>query len=288
MPIISLNTTQDFFGREKEIREIKEALNDPGFVVVTGKMGSGKTAILRRIHEENPNRTTFIDMRCTDVRKTHEGIPDFRRITVLARTVEWNVLLDGAPPEKSAFTDAWKMSQMHNMRCAVAVRYSEGLIRDIQEELPLMSVVEVPPLTERDTERYIRLKAPGFRAVRSGIEYIHEVTGGMPLFIDSFLNVLSDGVIYGPALLEENFNAKFQQIAFPWIAELNRLTRGEKDILSLLKEGPLGGDEIPASSRELEELELRGLIELHGDEWSLGSELLRRVIVELENQTGCI
>lgn len=110
----------------------------------------------------------------------------------------------------------------------------------------------------------------------------------MPLFIDSFLNVLSDGIIYGPALLEENFQAKFQQIAFPWIAELNRLTLREKDILSILKEGPLGGDEIPASSSELEELELRGLIELHGDEWSLGSELLRRVIVELENQKGCI
>lgn len=288
MPIISLNRTNDFFGREKEIRRINEALNDPGFVVVTGKMGSGKTAILRRIQEENSTRTTFIDMRCTDIRRTHEGIPDFRRITVLARTVEWNVLLDSMPPEKSSIIDAWKMSQLHCMRCAVAVRYSEGLIRDIQEELPGAAVVEVPPLTERDTERYISLKAPGFRAVRAGIEYIHEVTDGMPLFIDSFLNVLSDGIIYGPVLLEENFKAKFQQIAFPWIAELNSLTLREKNILSLLKEGPLGGDEIPAGSSELEELELRGLIELQGDKWNLGSELLRRVIVELENQTGCI
>ncbi|MDI9615187.1 ATP-binding protein [Methanothermobacter sp.] len=288
MPIISLNRTKDFFGREKEIRRINEALNDPGFVVVTGKMGSGKTAILRRIQEENSNRTTFIDMRCTDIRRSHEGIPDFRRITVLARTMEWNILLDSMPPEKSSITDAWKMSQMHCMRCAVAVRYSAGLIRDIQKELPRAAVVEVPPLTERDTERYIRFRAPAVRAVRAGIEYIHEVTGGMPLFIDSFLNVLSDGIIYGPALLEENFKAKFQQIAFPWIAELNRLTLREKNILSLLKDGPLGGDEIPASSSELEELELRGLIELHGNRWSLGSDLLRRVIVELENQTGCI
>jgi len=288
MPIIHLNRTKDFFGREKELRDIKEALNDPGFVVVTGKMGSGKTTILRRLQEENPSRTTFIDMRCADIRRAHEGIPDFRRITVLARTVEWNVLLDSVPPEKSAFTDAWKMAQMHCMRCALAARYSGRLMRDIQEELPQVTVVEVPPLTEKDTERYIRLKAPGFRAVRAGIEYLHEVTEGLPLFIDTFLNVLSDGIIYGPALLEENFRAKFQQIAFPWIAELNRLTRREKNILSLLNDGPLVGDEIPASSGEREELELRGLIELHGDEWSLGSELLRRVIVELENQTGCI
>lgn len=288
MPIIHLNRTKDFFGREKELRDIKEALNDPGFVVVTGKMGSGKTTILRRLQEENPSRTTFIDMRCADIRRAHEGIPDFRRITVLARTVEWNVLLDSVPPEKSAFTDAWKMAQMHCMRCALAARYSGRLMRDIQEELPQVTVVEVPPLTEKDTERYIRLKAPGFRAVRAGIEYLHEVTEGLPLFIDTFLNVLSDGIIYGPALLEENFRAKFQQIAFPWIAELNRLTRREKNILSLLNDGPLVGDEIPASSSELEELELRGLIELHGDEWSLGSELLRRVIIELENQRGCI
>ncbi|MCG2828509.1 ATP-binding protein [Methanothermobacter sp. K4] len=288
MPIISLNRTDNFFGREKEIRRIKEALNDPGFVILTGRMGSGKTAILRRFHGENPNRTTFIDMRCTDIRRIHEGIPDFRRITVLARTVEWNVLLDSMSPERSAFTEAWKMSQMHSMSCAVAVRYSEQLIRDIQGELPLAAVVEVPPLTERETEMYIRLKAPGFRAVGAGIAYIHEVTEGMPLFIDSFLNVLSDGIIYGPALLEENFQAKFQQIAFPWIAELNCLTQREKGILSLLKDGPLKSDEIPAESSELDELELRGFIELHGDEWSIGSELLRRVIVELENQTGCI
>jgi len=152
MPIISLNRTNDFFGREKEIRRINEALNDPGFVVVTGKMGSGKTAILRRIQEENSTRTTFIDMRCTDIRRTHEGIPDFRRITVLARTVEWNVLLDSVPPEKSAFTDAWKMSQMHCMRCAVAARYSRRLIRDIREELPRRLLLRCHP-SQKETQR---------------------------------------------------------------------------------------------------------------------------------------
>jgi len=286
MPIIPLNRTEVFIGRAKELRRIREGLNDPGFVIVTGRMGSGKTAIFRKLHEENPSRTTLIDMRCTDIREAHEGIPDFRRIMVMARTVDWNILIDSMPQEVSAFREAFKMNHMYDMRCAVSMRYSRRFLQELEEEIPGVAVISIPPFTERETEDYIQRKAPTFRATAAGMKYIHGLTEGLPLFIDSFLNVLSDGIIYGPLLLEENFRAKFQQIAFPWMAELSQLSKGEKRILEDLTDAPIPQRDVEAE--ELEKLELRGLVELSGGEWSLTSELLRRVLTELRKQFGCI
>lgn len=77
MPIIPFKRVDVFFGRKKELLRIRDALNDPGFVVVTGVMGSGKTTIFRKLRESNPNRTTFIDMRCTDI-----GGPMMRYLTL--------------------------------------------------------------------------------------------------------------------------------------------------------------------------------------------------------------
>jgi len=286
MPIIPLNRTDVFIGRARELGRIREALNDPGFVIVTGRMGSGKTAIFRKLHEENPTRTTLIDMRCTDIRDAHEEIPDFRGIMVMARTVEWNILIDSMPPEVSAFREAFKMNQMYDMRCAVSLRYSRGFLEELEEEIPGMAVVSVPPLTERETEDYIHRKAPTFRATAAGMKYIYRLTEGMPLFIDSFLNVLSDGIIYGPALLEENFRAKFQQIAFPWMAEISQLSKDEKRILEDLTDAPI--PEGSVDEEELEKLELRGLVELREGEWHLTSKLLGLVLTELRKQLGCI
>lgn len=204
----------------------------------------------------------------------------------LARTAEWHVLIDSMPPELSAFKEAFKMTSTYSIRCAVSMRYSRRFLDEVEDEMPELAIVNVPPLTERETEKYIHLKAPKFRATAAGLDYIYRLTDGIPLFIDSFLNVLSDGIIYGPALLEKNLNAKFQQIAFPWIAELAHLSPGERKILGDLSESPI--PEGDADDKEIGELELRGFVYLKEGEWRLTSELLGRVLTELRRQLGCI
>ena len=289
MPIIPLNKIEVFYGRERELKRLKEALEAGGPVVVTGPMGSGKTTLFKRFHAENPGNTSLIDMRCGSWNHQEPGLPGK---IVMTRTMNWYLLIDHVSPDGSVLEGIRRMISA-DLKLALAVTYSQKVIGEIHDNFHEAEIIELKPFILRNFEEYLKIKAPEIRFTRDGIEYLHRLTGGNPLFTDCFLNVLSDGPIYGPSLLEAHFEAKFQQIGFRWLAEIQCLNGVKRGIISLLYRKSMDEDEIEEETgrdvrRELEELELAGFLVHDNGKWSVSGEFLKRILELLEKQTGCI
>ena len=92
----------------------------------------------------------------------------------------------------------------------------------------------INPFTKQETRLYFRDKMSEIEFTDDGFERFYECTKGIPLYINSFYNVMDSNQIYTSKLVNETFFTNMEQILIMWIKIWSSLNSNEKNIIEQL------------------------------------------------------
>jgi len=94
--------------------------------------------------------------------------------------------------------------------------------------------ITINPFSKEETKAYFRDKMGEIEFTEEGFERFYKCTRGIPLYINSFYNVMDSNQIYTPELVKETFFTNMDQILIIWIKIWSSLNGNEKDIVEQL------------------------------------------------------
>lgn len=94
-----------------------------------------------------------------------------------------------------------------------------------------MIQINIDPFTKDETKSYFHDKFSEIKFTEDGFDKFYEYTKGIPMYINSFYNLLSSDVIYDEKLIEDTFIQNMDQILVMWIKIWGSLNQNEKKII---------------------------------------------------------
>ena len=92
----------------------------------------------------------------------------------------------------------------------------------------------INPFTKEETKSYFQDKMSEIEFTDDGFERFYKCTRGIPLYINSFYNVMDSSQIYTQELVKETFFTNMEQILIMWIKIWSSLNSNEKNIVKEL------------------------------------------------------
>ena len=98
--------------------------------------------------------------------------------------------------------------------------------------------IRVDPFTKKETQSYFNDKMNEIKFTDEGFERFYRCTRGIPLYINSFYNVMDSNQIYTPELVRETFYTNMNQILIMQVKVWSSLNENEKNIVQFLADTP--------------------------------------------------
>ena len=96
--------------------------------------------------------------------------------------------------------------------------------------------ITIKPFSKKETQSYFKDKMSEIEFTEEGFERFYKCTRGIPLYINSFYNVMDSNQLYTPEAVKETFHTNMDQILIMWIKVWSSLNSYEKSIVSQLVE----------------------------------------------------
>lgn len=147
-----------------------------------------------------------------------------------------------------------------------------------------MIIMEIKPFTQDETKSYFEECMPEIKFTSDGFERFYKCTRGIPLYINSFYNVMDSSQVYDSKLVKETFFMNMNQILIMWFRVWSSLNKHEKNIIKILVEqDSLSWTELfnktnisrGTFNKYLKNLLNKGVIEYFNDEYIIGDNMLK-------------
>lgn len=144
--------------------------------------------------------------------------------------------------------------------------------------------ITINPFSKEETKAYFKDKMSEIKFTEEGFERFYKCTRGIPLYINSFYNVMDSNQIYTPEIVKKTFFTNMEQILIMWIKIWSSLNKNEKDIVEqLVEEDSLTWSELLEKTnisrgtfnKYLTSLKDKGIIGYTNQKYSIEDEMLK-------------
>ena len=148
-----------------------------------------------------------------------------------------------------------------------------------------MVQINIDPFSKKETKSYLKDKLNDVIMTEDGFEKFYYYTRGIPVYINSFYNIMDSSVTYDEKLIEETFLENMDQILVMWIRIWGTLHKYEKEIVIKLIENDtltwtLLENKIsfskPTLNKYLTSLEDKGIVVYKNKEYYVEDKMLIR------------
>ena len=143
--------------------------------------------------------------------------------------------------------------------------------------------IRVDPFTKKETQSYFNDKMNEIKFTDEGFERFYRCTRGIPLYINSFYNVMDSNQIYTPELVRETFYTNMNQILIMQVKVWSSLNENEKNIIQFLADTPLTWGELlekttlsrATFNKYLTNLRYRGIVTYSEKKYAIEDDMLK-------------
>ena len=144
--------------------------------------------------------------------------------------------------------------------------------------------ITINPFSKEETKAYFKDKMSEIKFTEEGFERFYKCTRGIPLYINSFYNVMDSNQIYTPEIVKKTFFTNMEQILIMWIKIWSSLNNNEKNIVEqLVEEDSLTWSELLKKTnisrgtfnKYLTILKDKGIISYRNQKYSIEDEMLK-------------
>ena len=144
--------------------------------------------------------------------------------------------------------------------------------------------ITINPFSKEETKAYFKDKMREIKFTEEGFERFYKCTRGIPLYINSFYNVIDSNQIYTPEIVKKTFFTNMEQILIMWIKIWSSLNNNEKNIVEqLVEEDSLTWSELLEKTnisrrtfnKYLTSLKDKGIISYRNKKYSIEDEMLK-------------
>ena len=144
--------------------------------------------------------------------------------------------------------------------------------------------ITIKPFTKDETKSYFEEKMSEIKFTDEGFERFYKCTRGIPLYINSFYNVMDSNQLYTPDMVKKTFFTNMEQILIMWIKVWSSLNDNEKNIIKhLADEDSLTWSELLDKSnlsrmtfnKYMTNLKYKGLLGYINKKYSIEDEMLK-------------
>lgn len=144
--------------------------------------------------------------------------------------------------------------------------------------------ITINPFTKEETKSYFKDKMSEITFTEEGFERFYKCTRGIPLYINSFYNIMDSNQLYTPELVKETFFTNMEQILIMWIKVWSSLNNNEKNIVKqLVDEDSLTWSELLEKTsisrgtfnKYLTNLKYKGIVIYINQKYSIDDEMLK-------------
>ena len=96
--------------------------------------------------------------------------------------------------------------------------------------------ITIEPFSKEETRAYFDECMSEIRFTEDGFDRFYKCTRGIPLYINSFYNVMDSGEVYDAVLVRDAFFSNMEQILIKWVKIWSGLSSSEKEIVKVLVE----------------------------------------------------
>ncbi len=146
-----------------------------------------------------------------------------------------------------------------------------------------MIQINIDPFTKDETKSYFEDRLSDVHLTDTGFEKFYYYTRGIPVYINSFYNILDSSIEYDEKLIEETFLENMDQILVMWIKVWGTLHKYEKEIIKyLVDDDTLTWTELdnrtdfskPTLNKYLTSLEDKGIVLYKNNEYYIEDQML--------------
>lgn len=144
--------------------------------------------------------------------------------------------------------------------------------------------ITIQPFTKKETKSYFKEKMSEIKFTEEGFERFYKCTRGIPLYINSFYNVMDSNQLYTSEIVKETFFTNMEQILIMWIKVWSSLNDNEKNIVKqLVDEDSLTWSELLEKTsisrgtfnKYLTNLKYKGILNYTNKKYSIEDEMLK-------------
>lgn len=144
--------------------------------------------------------------------------------------------------------------------------------------------ITINPFTKEETISYFKDKMSEIKFTEEGFERFYKCTRGIPLYINSFYNIMDSNQTYTPEIVKETFFTNMEQILIMWIKVWSSLNNNEKNIVKhLVDEDSLTWSELLEKTnlsrgtfnKYLTNLKYKGILNYSNQQYSIEDEMLK-------------
>ena len=144
--------------------------------------------------------------------------------------------------------------------------------------------ITINPFSKEETKAYFKDKMSEIKFTEEGFERFYKCTRGIPLYINSFYNVMDSNQIYTPEIVKKTFFTNMEQILIMLIKIWSSLNNNEKNIVEqLVEEDSLTWSELLKKTnisrgtfnKYLTILKDKGIISYRNQKYSIEDEMLK-------------
>ena len=144
--------------------------------------------------------------------------------------------------------------------------------------------ITINPFSKEETKAYFKDKMSEIKFTEEGFERFYKCTRGIPLYINSFYNVMDSNQIYTPEIVKKTFFTNMEQILIMWIKIWSSLNNNEKNIVEqLVEEDSLTWSELLEKTnisrgtfnKYLTSLKDKGIISYRNKKYSIEDEMFK-------------
>ncbi len=96
--------------------------------------------------------------------------------------------------------------------------------------------ITINPFSKEETKSYFEERMSEIKFTHDGFDRFYKCTRGIPLYINSFYNVMDSSQVYTSQLVKETFFTNMGQILMMWLKVWSSLNKYEKHIVKMLVE----------------------------------------------------
>lgn len=158
-----------------------------------------------------------------------------------------------------------------------------------------MIQINIEPFSKEESKSYLENKIRDIKFSEDGFDRFYECTRGIPMYMNSFINVLSSDKVYNAYDIKRAFQFNMDQILIMWVRIWGSLNDYEKQIiLSFLSQEKQTWTELFNDSKSskgtfnkyLENLRNKGIIEYDKPYYFLADKMLKTWLIHEKEVTG--